>query len=214
MAVIVPIRTTGLNPGGRSTRPKEDVLSSQLVGWRPDQLWLSNGCWTRPAQQAMAEAVTTAVDAVLKQGPATLPRLELLRVLRYTRREVAWLRLAARVLRGPSCEASSHDRNLAAAALWVAAVRHDDLLATVECAAEVTGHAIMLEADLVAGETSLPPGIETMTKLASRMRRRGRELLARRLTWPDLDTVGPCLEQALRDDPLRGLSELSRMGGA
>ena len=95
----------------------------------------------------------------------------------------------------------------------MAAVRHSDLLATVEFAAEATGHAVMLEVDLVAGEVTLPPNVATVSQLANRMRRRGRELLAHRLTWPDLDTIGPCLGRALAEDPLRGLDELAWAGG-
>lgn len=213
MAVMVPIRAT-VQPGWPSGRPEMEALPSNLVEWRPEQLWLSTACWDGPAQQAMADAVSTALVSALKGEAAASPQCELLLVLRYMRREAAWLRLAARVLRGPSSTATAHVRNLAASALWVAAMRHSDLLATIEFGAEVTGHAVMLEADLVPGHGALPPGMETMAQVASRMRRRGRELLAHRLTWPDLDTIIPSLDRALAEDPLRGLGKLTPVGGA
>ena len=214
MAVIIRIHTTVQHQGLPSARPEAEALPSELASWSPEQMWLSTDCWDGRAQQVMADAVAAALAAVLEREAAASPQHELLRVLRYMRREAAWLRLAARVLRGPSSTATSQVRYLAGSALWVAALRHNDLLATIEFAAEVTGHAIMLEADLVPGEAALPPGITTVAGVASRMRRRGRELLAHRLTWPDLDTILPCLDRALQDDPLRGLGELTQVGGA
>lgn len=213
MAVIIPIRPAGFHRGWPSARPGAEALPSNLARWRPEQLWLSSGCWDDPAQQAMANAVATAIDAVQKRETGVQPQLELLQVLGYRRKEVAWHRLAARVLRGSSFTATSYVRNLAASALFVAVMRHNDLLATVEFAAEVTGHAVMLEADLVPSATAVPPGMTTVAQVAGRMRRRGRELLARRLTWPDLDTIGPCLDRALAEDPLRGLDKLAWAGG-
>lgn len=207
---MIPLRIATQNQGSLSARTRAET---NLADWRPEQLWLSSHCRDRSVQEVMADAVKTAVNAVLTTATEILPQHELLRVLRYRRREVAWLRLAARVLRGPSSTATFPSRNLAASALFVAAVRHSDLLATVEFAAEATGHAVMLEVDLVAGEVTLPPNVATVSQLANRMRRRGRELLAHRLTWPDLDTIGPCLGRALAEDSLRGLDELAWAGG-
>ena len=213
MAVVIPMRTIQ-KQAWPSSQPKAEALPNHLVDWPSEKLWLSNGCWSSPSQQAMADAIKTAIAAVLSAKTGVVPEHELLKVLRYRRREVAWLRLAARVIRGPKSTATSQARNFAASALFVAAVRHNDLLASVEFAAEATGHAIMLGADLVPGELACPPDVATTAQLANRMRRRGREVLARRLTWPDLDTVGPCLERALAEDPLRGLSELTQAGSA
>ena len=214
MAVVIPIRSTVPNPGWTPNQPEPEAFPSDLAGWHPEQLWLSTGCWSRSVQDAMVKAVSTAIDAVLTAETRVLPRHELLLVLRYCRKEVAWLRLAARILRGPSSTATTPVRLLAGAALFVAAVRHNDLLACIEFSAEATGHAVMLDADLVPGDVALPPGMATVSQLAGRMRRRGREVLARRMSWPDLDSVGPCLGRALAEDPLLGLSELSRVGGA
>ena len=197
-----------------TVRTGAEALPFDLGGWRPEQLWLSPDNQSGTAQQMMADAVSVAVTALLKSTPGVVPQHELLMVLRYCRKECAWLRLAARVLRGPSSTAPPLDRNLAASALFVAAAWHNDLLAAIEFSAEVTGHAIMMESDLVSGEWSLPPGMATTAQLANRMRRRGREVLARRLTWPDLNTIGPCLGRALSDDPLRGADDLNRLKGA
>lgn len=213
MAVVIPMRAIQ-KQAWPSAQPGAEALPNHLIDWPSEQLWLSNGCWSSPSQQAMANAIKTAIAAVLSAKTGVIPEHELLKVLRYRRREVAWLRLAARVLRGPSSMATSQVRHLAASALFLAAVQHGDLLASVEFAAEVTGHAGMLEIDLVPGKLTLPPGIATMPQLAARMRRRGRQVLERRITWPDLDTIGPCLSRALAEDPLRGLSELTQAGSA
>lgn len=192
-----------------SVRTEEGVLPFDPGGWRPEHLWLSPHYHTGAAQQMMANAVSEAVDARIKSPVEEMPHRELLTVLRHCRKECAWLRLAARVLRGSSATATSPVRDLAASALFVAATWHDDLLASIEFCAEVTGHAVMLEAGLVPGALSLPPGMATSAQWVNRMRRRGREVLGRRLNWPDLDTIGPCLDRALSEDPLRGLGELN-----
>jgi hypothetical protein len=149
---------------------------------------------------------------MLSKRVGVVLQYELLQVLRYRRREVAWLRLAARVLRGPTSTATSQDRNLAAAALFVAAVQHKDLLASVEFCTEVTEHATLLEAGLVPGAVALPPNMATVCEVANHMRSRAREVTALRATWSDIDTAGLWLERAMSEDPLRGLSELPPTG--
>ena len=203
MAVMIPLATTARHTDWPLTGSEPETVLPNLQDWRPEQLWLSDQCWSQTAQQRMTMAVTAATDAVLKTTDVPLPQLELLTVFRYTRRHAAALRLKARILRGPRVRATPTGRDLAAAALWLAAVQHDDLLAAVEFAAEAAGRAAFLETEPETGDLVLPPGVATVRQSASRMRRRGREVLAHRLSWPDLDTVGHCLEQALAEDPLR-----------
>ena len=197
----------------QTVQPEAVGHPDDLVGWRPEQLWLSNGCWTCSVQQAMADAVKAAISAMLSKRVGVVLQYELLQVLRYRRREVAWLRLAARVLRGPTSTATSQDRNLAASALLVAAVRHKDLLASVEFSAEVTEHAALLEVDQVPGAVALPPNMATVSEIANHMRSRAREVTALRATWSDIDAASSCLERAMSEDPLRGLSELTPLAG-
>ncbi len=189
-----------------------EAVPAGLEAWPSEQLWLSQGCWLRSAQDRMMQAVTSAVDAVLAASDGVVAEHELLLVLRWTRQPAAALRLSARILRGTRDHATPRGRDLAATALLLAATRHDDLLAAVEFAAEATGRAFALEAALAADEPSLPPGFRSVGQLAGRMRRRAREVLAHTMTWPDLDTVGSCLERALMDDPLRRPDQAS--GGA
>ncbi len=184
-------------------RPQPEVIPAGLDAWPSEQLWLSEGCWLRSVQERMAHAVTVAVDTLQKASDAVIPEHELLLVLRWTRQPAAALRLSARLLRGPNAGATTRGRDLAATALMLAATRHDDLLAAVEFCAEVTGRAVALGAASPATELPLPPGVGSAEQLADRMRRRAGEVLALRMTWPDLDAIGPCLERALLDDPLR-----------
>ena len=197
----------------QTVQPEAVGHPGALVSWRREQLWLSDGCWSCSVQQAMADAVKAAISAMVAMRVGVVPQCELLQVLRYRRREVAWLRLAARVLLGQTSTATSQDHSLAAAALFVAAVQHKDLLASVEFCAEVTEHATLLEAGLVPGAVALPPNMATVSEVADHMRSRAREVTALRATWSDFDTAGLCLERAMSEDPLRSLSELTPLAG-
>ena len=183
----------------RPTRPPLQP-SCLAEGWRPEQLWLSDRCWDGPALDALAAVVDAAARAALSATDAVLPELEVLIVLRLVGPAAAALRQTARVLRGPRASATPLGRDLAVSALWLASVRHDDMLAAIECSAELAGRAISLENGI--SEEPLPPGIPSLSRLVGRMRRRGREVLSHRLTWPDLDTIGSSLTLALAEDPL------------
>ncbi len=73
-------------------------------------------------------------------------------------------------------------------------------LAAVEFAAEVSGRALTV--DMEQDDRPLPPGILSVGQLAGRMRSQARDVLSYRVSWPDLDTIGPCLAKAVSDDPL------------
>ena len=203
MAVNIPVATnTGATSWAFDPMAEPEDLR-ELDGWRPEQLWLSRYCLGRTAQDRMAEAVASAIDVVRKSSVSVVPGHELLLVLKWRRRTAAALRLTARILRGPSNTTSPEEHDLAMTALWLAAVRHEDLLAAVEFAAEVTRRAAVLDAGLLAEDPHLPPGVQGNAQLANRLRRCGREVLARHLTWSDMDSIGPCLAKAIAEDPLR-----------
>jgi hypothetical protein len=193
-------------------RPEPEAIPAGLDAWPPEQLWLSDGCWLRCVHGRMEQAVTSAVDAVRTASDSIVPEQELLLVLRWTRQPAAALRLSARILRGPLARASDRGRDLAATALLLAATRHDDLLATIEFCTEATGRAVLLGGALPGNRSALPLGFRSAEQLASRMRRRAHEVLTYRRSWPDLDTIGSCLERALLDDPLRRPEHLKGQG--
>lgn len=115
-------------------------------------------------------------------------------------RHAATLRVAARIGRGPRQRATPRGRDLAACALLLAVIRHNDLLSAVEFAAEANGRALIVDAEV--DDRPLPPGIRSVQHLAGRMRTRARVVLSRRLSGPDLETIGPSLARALDEDPL------------
>lgn len=151
----------------------------------------------------MAQAVAKAIDVVRKSTTGVVPSHEALLVLKWRCRHAAALRLTARILRGLSSTTSPEGHDLAMTALWLAAVRHEDLLAAVEFAAEAALRAAVLDAGLLAEDLNLPPRVQGNAQLANRLRRCGREVLARHLTWFNMDTIGSCLAKAIEDDPLR-----------
>lgn len=178
----------------------EDV--HDLEGWRSEQLWLSRSGTGRIAQERMAQAVASAIDVVRKSTTAVVPQHELLLLLKWRRKDAAALRLMARLLRGVSGVTTTHGHDLALAALWLAAVRHQNLLAAIEFAAEATRRAAALDAGQHAEDPDLPPGIQCDTQLANRLRRCAGEVLARHLAGSDMNSIGPCLAQAIAEDPL------------
>ena len=180
--------------------PSSEMSDGDDASWRPEQLWLSERCWDKPSLRAMAATVDAAAKTALSGADAVLPAFERLLVLRWIGPKAAALRQAARVLRGPRATATPSGRDLAAAALWIAAVQHNDLLAAMEFYAEVSGRAMTLEDG--PDVEPLPPGIGSVAGLASRMRRRAQEVLAARISWPDLDTILPSLSDALAQDAL------------
>jgi hypothetical protein len=171
-----------------------------LARWAPERLWLSRTWLHQTAQTAMADVVADALETALAAGALDADRCGLLESLRQRRRHAAALRLTARLLRGPRLEASPVGRDLAACALLLAAVRHNDLLAAVEFAAEVSGRALTV--DMERDDRPLPPGILSVGQLAIRMRSQGRDVLSHRVSWPDMDTIGPCLAKAMENDLL------------
>ncbi len=179
-----------------------------LSGWAPERLWLSRACWHRSAHTLMHDMVCGAVEAAVAGGTAAADLQALQSDLLRARRYAPALRVAARILRGPRPCATPVGRDRAACALLLAALRHDDLLAAVELAAEAAGRALMLDAE--QDDRPLPPGIRSVEHLAGRMRATGREIVAHRLSWPDMDTIGGHLARALAADPLDRVPGLCR----
>ena len=171
-----------------------------LTGWAPERLWLSRVWLHRAAQKPMADVISDAVETALAAETVDADRHTLLVCLHQRHRHAAALRLAARILRGPRAEATPVGRDLAASALLLAAVRHNDLLAAVEFTAEVSGRALTIDTE--QDDRPLPPGILSVGQLGARMRSQGRDVLSYRVSWPDMDTILPCLTKALADDPL------------
>ena len=168
--------------------------------WAPEQLWLSPRCWCQSEQSVMQNAVEAELELRLRQGSVD-PKLVALRgTLQQEGRRAATLRVAARIVRGPRQRATPRGRDVAVCALLLAVIRHNDLLSAVEFAAEATGRALIVNAEV--DDRPLPPGIRSLEHLAGRMRRRAREVLSRRLSAPDLETIGSSLRRALADDPL------------
>ncbi len=203
--------------------PDPTASAPDFQGWAPEQLWLSRQCWHRAAHSLMHSAVCDAVEAAIAAGTVAPGLDALLKTSLGHRRYAAGLRVSARILRGARCTATPVGRDLASCALVLAALRHDDLLAAIELAAEANGRALMLDGE--ADDRPLPPGILTLNQLGGRMRAQAREILSYRLSWPDLDTIGPDLSRALARDPVAahlgygaeadpgGRSPSSRLGG-
>ena len=176
------------------------ALTPTLPDYLPEQLWLSPGCWCPLKQSLMHDAVEADVRLRLRQGSVD-PKLRTLHeMLQRDGRPAAALRVAARIVRGPRRQMTPRGRDLAACALLLAVIRHNDLLSACEFIAEVAGRS--LDIDTEVDDRPLPPGIRSVEHLAGRMRARAREVLSRRLSAPDLETIGSSLRRALADDPL------------
>ncbi len=171
--------------------------------WHPERLWLSRNVWHRAAHGPMHDALCAAVTERIADQTTDHAMVALQHDLLQRRRYGSALRVAARLLRGSRATATPVGRDLAACALTLAALRHDDLLAAIELAAEASGRALVVH-DEDDGRP-LPPGIRDTCHLAGRMQAQGRDVLGYRCTWPDLDSIGPSLARALDVDPVAAL---------
>lgn len=183
--------------------PAPDEYMPDVTGWAPERLWLSEAAWHRSGHSLMHTAVCTAMEAKLAAGGSPSRLEALLDTLLARKRYAPALRVTARILRGARKEATPVDRDLASCALVLAALRHDDLLAAIELAAEASGRALTVDGE--QDERPLPPGFCAVGPLSEHMRQQGRDVLAYRLNWPDLDTIGPTLAKALDSDPVAAL---------
>ena len=201
----LPLAAVGL--AEFTARDTHEETKPPAEGWAPERLWLSRECWDPDTQKVMAEVVGVAATVALASGSVDITRRLLLAELHATGRRAAALRLTARVLRGSRAQATAVGCDLAATALLLAAVRDGYLLAAIEFAAEASGRAVTLEDE--RDDRPMPPGIGSVPRLAGRMRAQARAVLNHRLSWPDLDTVGPSLVWSLAEDPL-GTSHQTR----
>ncbi len=176
-------------------------------GWCPEQLWLwpdlddpdVRSCIRAVVEQTLSVAVPCEVEE---------PGFVLLAALHRTGQVASRLRLAARLLRGgtPGDE-TPRSRDLAACCLLAAAVEHGDLLAAVEFAALAQRRALLIEIEVE--DRTLPPGLGTAGRLASRMRRQASAVLARRFSLPPREGIVSLLARAALSDPIAGYLEYS-----